>query len=489
MFASGAEGATAPETLRQTDRENLETLESAPSPEDCAPKEQGRQERNSRSGLPVSVPVALHSRSLSVSSFRLAWGLSESLRPKGQRGRNVQRGWMHRRAEPSAMAQDVSPLKSTPLTAAHRALGAAMGPFAGYDMPIHYADGVLKEALWTRHSCGLFDVSHMGTALVMVGKASGDDQADHRAVSTMIEPLICGDIAALKPGKLRYSLLLNDGGGIDDDLIVGRVPNSPGVLYVVVNAGNKDADFARIGEAVAAKGGQIQPFQDWALLALQGPKAVQVLSGIVPGVEHLGFMETGRFTTDEGILIISRCGYTGEDGFEILAWPTLAKPLWDRLLANDSVKPIGLGARDALRLEAGLPLHGHDIDRDISPAEADLAFALSPRRRKAGDFPGAAVILHQLDQGPPRIRVGLRVDGAPAREGAVILGPDGSNIGVVSSGAYSPTLRRPIAMGLVPPHFAEPETQLGVIVRERVQTAIVTTLPFVPHTYVRKPVA
>ena len=381
----------------------------------------------------------------------------------------------------------MSELKTTPLTGAHRALGAAMAPFAGYDMPIHYADGVLKESLWTRQSAGLFDVSHMGPALLMVDKASGDDEADHARISALIEPVICGDIASLKPGKLRYTLLLNDQGGIDDDLIVGRVNGSPGVLYLVANAGNKAADFARINAAVQGKGGQLKPFEGWALLALQGPKAVEVLSEVVPGVEKLGFMETGRFTMPYGILIISRCGYTGEDGFEILIWPSLAQQLWDGLLTSPLVKPIGLGARDALRLEAGLPLHGHDLDSAVSPVEADLGFALSPRRRKTGDFPGAETILRQLEQGPPRVRVGLLVEGAPAREGAVITDPDGADIGVVTSGAYSPTLRRPIAMGFVPPRFAKPGTQLGVSVRERIQAATVTTLPFVPHTYVRKP--
>ena len=377
-------------------------------------------------------------------------------------------------------------LKTTPFTTRHRALGARMAPFAGYDMPIQYADGVLKEHLWTRTSAGLFDVSHMGPALLMLDGPGIDEAADHREVSGLIEPMLCGDIASLTPGRLRYSLLLNPNGGIDDDLIVGRLSDAPGVLFVVVNAGTKDADFARIAKAFDGKG-RLKPFEGWGLLALQGPKAAQVLSTFIPGVETLGFMQVGRFAVPDGMLIVSRSGYTGEDGFEVLIWPGPAERLWDNLLADERVKPIGLGARDSLRLEAGLPLYGHDLNSSISPVEANLAFAISKRRLENLDMQGAPRIAAETRGAPDRIRIGLLVEGAPAREGASIVGPDGQVIGVVTSGGFSPSLSRPIAMGFVPPQFAAPGTSLSVVVRDRTQPATIAALPFVPHHYVRKP--
>ncbi len=375
-------------------------------------------------------------------------------------------------------------LQSTLFTSRHAELGARMAPFAGYDMPIQYADGVLKEHLWTRENAGLFDVSHMGAALLMLNNGSGDADADHASLSALIEPLVSADIAGLKPGQMRYALLLNGDGGIDDDLIVTRLPESPGVLYLVVNAGTKAADFARIAAAVGAKA-TLQPFEGWALLALQGPKAAEILSALIPGVETLGFMRTGQFLTPVGLIIISRCGYTGEDGFEVLLWPHAAETLWDKLLTHDLVKPIGLGARDSLRLEAGLPLYGRDLDATVSPVEAGLDFAVSKRRRAAGDLP--ARISNELESGPSRVRVGLLVEGAPAREGAAIATPDGAVVGAVTSGGFSPSLGRPIAMGFVPPALAAPGTKLTVIVRDKPQSATVTALPFVPHNYARKP--
>ncbi len=382
------------------------------------------------------------------------------------------------------MSTLASDLLSTPLTARHRALSARMAPFAGYDMPIQYAEGVLKEHLWTREHAGLFDVSHMGPALLALDAPSGDAQTDHAAISALIEPLICGDIASLRPGKLRYSLLLNDEGGIEDDLILGRLPDVQGTLYLVVNAATKAADFARIEAAVKGKA-RLKPFDGWGLLALQGPEAAAVLSTIMPAADRLRFMEVGRLALPEGNVIVSRTGYTGEDGFEILIQPGAAGPLWDRLLEDERVKPIGLGARDSLRLEAGLPLYGHDLDGSVSPLEGSLGFAIARRRREQGDLP--ARIRSELEKGPARVRVGLLVEGAPAREGAIVAGPDGAAIGIVTSGGYAPSLGRPIAMGFAPPAFATPGTLLSVIVRDRVQPATVTALPFVPNRYVRQP--
>ena len=379
-------------------------------------------------------------------------------------------------------------LKSTPLTAAHKALGARMAEFAGYDMPIQYADGVLKEHLWTRESAGLFDVSHMGPCLIVADDLTGDPEADHAKVCALVEPLICADLVGLKPGFQRYSLLLNDDGGIEDDLMIARPlePSQAGTLSLVVNAGCKDADFAIIEAAIAGRGKLVR-FDGWGLIALQGPKAVDVFSALVPGVAAMTFMQVGNFDWNGATLGVSRSGYTGEDGVEILVPPEMTAALWDALLADERVKPIGLGARDSLRLEAGLPLYGHDLDATTSPVEAGLGFALSPRRRAAADFPGAARILDEREHGPKRARVALIVEGAPAREGAVIADADGAAIGVVTSGGFAPSLGKPIAIGFAPPAYCRPGAAVTVIVRDRRQNATVVALPFVPHRYVRKP--
>ena len=378
-------------------------------------------------------------------------------------------------------------LSQTVLHARHLALKARMTPFAGYDMPVQYPDGVLAEHRWTREKAGLFDVSHMGPAFLTLNAKSGDAEADHAAIAAVIEPLICGDIAGLKPGQLRYTLLLNETGGILDDLMVGRplAPDRQGMLYIVVNAGTKDADFLAISKA--ARGvATLSRADDRALLALQGPKAAQVLEPLIPGAAALSFMQFRRFDHREGV-VVSRSGYTGEDGFEILIHAADADALWSALIADERVKPIGLGARDSLRLEAGLPLYGHDLDDTTSPVEAALTFALSKRRRAAADFPGAARILKALAEGPTRVRIGLEVlEGAPAREGAFIADETGAEIGVVTSGGPSPSLGRSIAMGYAPPAFATPGQTLRVIVRGKAQAARVVRLPFVPHTYVRK---
>ncbi|MDB5481351.1 MAG: hypothetical protein JWO83_2404 [Caulobacteraceae bacterium] len=380
-------------------------------------------------------------------------------------------------------------LKRTPLADAHVALGAKMTPFAGYDMPVQYPAGILKEHLWTRAHAGVFDVSHMGPAFLELADRSGDPEADHRAVAALIEPLVCGDIRGLKPGQLRYTLLLNQGGGMVDDLMVGRPaePKRQGGLYIVVNAATKEGDFAAIG-ATAGLHARLERADDGALVAVQGPEAEAVVDVLAPGAADLGFMSFAVLDFEGERLVVSRSGYTGEDGFEILAPARLAERVWTRLMADPRTAPVGLGARDSLRLEAGLPLYGHDADETTSPAEAGLAFAVSKRRLKARDFPGAARIAAELGGDLARVRVGLRVlEGAPAREGAAILAASGETLGAVTSGGFAPSLSAPIAMGYVPPAFATAGTPLAVQVRGRSQRAEVVDLPFVPHRYVRKP--
>ncbi len=381
-----------------------------------------------------------------------------------------------------------APLRETLLAPIHRALGARMVPFAGYSMPVQYPTGIMAEHKWTREHAGLFDVSHMGPSLLMLADRSGEPDRDHAAIATLIEPLITADVRGLKLGQMRYTLLLNDKGGILDDLMVAR-PRDPkwsGTLYIVVNAGTKDTDFAAI-EAAVGNRAKLLRADDNALIALQGPEAAVVMRDFVPAAADLGFMTVGSFRHEDTDLTISRSGYTGEDGFEILVAPDHATTIWNRLTADPRVKPIGLGARDSLRLEAGLPLYGHDLNETTSPVEAALGFALSKRRREAGDFPGAKRILAEVAGKPGRVRVGLVVEGAPAREGAEILDGAGAAIGKVTSGGFAPTLNKPIAMGYVRPDFAAPGTKLGVSVRGRTQPAVVTAMPFVPHRYFRKP--
>jgi aminomethyltransferase len=381
-----------------------------------------------------------------------------------------------------------TPLKSTPLTGAHRAAGARMVEFAGYEMPVQYADGVLKEHLWTRAHAGLFDVSHMGPAYFRLTHFTGDNEADHAAVCALLEPLVCGDLKGLKRGQIRYTLLLNGEGGVRDDLMVARprLDSAQGMLILVVNAGTKEADFAAIA-AAAGDAGELIRADEGALIAVQGPEAEAVVAPIIPEAAGLSFMTMAPLEFEGYRVVVSRSGYTGEDGFEILVPEALAVPLWERLLADPRARPIGLGARDSLRLEAGLPLYGHDLDETVSPVEASLEFAISRRRLKAGDFLGAARIAGELAGEPARRRVGLRVlEGAPAREGAEITDAAGAVVGRVTSGGFSPTLSAPIAMGFVPPALAEPGAGLGVIVRGKRQPAEVVALPFVPHTYRRK---
>ena len=370
-------------------------------------------------------------------------------------------------------------LKTTPLNAAHIAAGARMVPFAGYSMPVQYKDGVLKEHLWTRENAGLFDVSHMG-------------QARLRGVSPLsaFEEVTPGDFIGLKPGKQRYSVLLNKKGGIIDDLMAARPIFSDGTgddgLFVVVNGACKDNDFKVIDDELAGQV-RIERLEDRALLALQGPKAAAVLADHAPDAAGMVFMDARSMTAFGTDAIVSRSGYTGEDGYEISIPASEAERVWNTLLADERVKPIGLGARDSLRLEAGLPLYGHDVDESVSPVEADLAFSISKKRRDARDFPGASRIAKELAEGVSRKRVGFVVlEGAPAREGAQIADEAGNVIGVVTSGGFSPSMGKPIGMGFVPPAHAAVGSKLKVIVRGKAQAAEVVAMPFVPHRYVRK---
>jgi aminomethyltransferase len=353
-------------------------------------------------------------------------------------------------------------LKTTPLHDAHLAAGGRMVAFAGYSMPVQYRDGVLKEHLWTREHAGLFDVSHMG-------------QARLRGVSpfSAFEEITPGDFIGLKPGKQRYSVLLNKTGGIIDDLMAAR-PDDDG-LFVVVNGACKDNDFKVIDDELAGQV-RIERLENRALMALQGPEAAAVLSAHIPEAAQMVFMDSrslAGFGTD---VILSRSGYTGEDGYEISVPASEAPRVWALLLEDERVRPIGLGARDS-----------HDVDETVSPVEADLAFSVSMKRRDARDFPGAARIARELAEGATRRRVGLRVlEGAPAREGAEIADEAGTIIGVVTSGGFSPSLSAPIAMGFVPPALAAPGQKLNVIVRGKPQAAEVVRMPFVPHRYVRK---
>jgi aminomethyltransferase len=383
---------------------------------------------------------------------------------------------------------DAASLLITVLHASHVDAGARMVPFGGYDMPVQYPLGVLAEHRWTREHAGAFDVSHMGPAFLTLTQRTGDGDADHKAVAALIEPLICGDIAGLKPGQIRYTLLLNATGGMIDDLMVARPaePEHQGSLYIVVNAGTKDNDFALIAAAAGDKA-VLARADDGALIALQGPEAHAAMAGIVPEASALTFMTHRRIVWQGVELVVARSGYTGEDGYEVLVPASAGAAFWAALLADQRVHAIGLGARDSLRLEAGLPLYGHDADESVSPVEASLNFALSKRRREAADFPGAARILAELKGAASRVRVGLKVlEGAPAREGAEIADESGAVIGRVTSGGPSPSLGYPIAMGFVPPAQSAVGTRLKVIVRGKAASAEVVPMPFFPHRYVRK---
>ena len=372
-------------------------------------------------------------------------------------------------------------LSETPLAPLHRGLGARMVPFAGYSMPVQYPTGIIAEHNWTREKAGLFDVSHMGQAF-LVGP-------DHATTAKALEALTPGDFASLSPGRVRYTLLTTEEGGIIDDLMVTRPDGADGRLFIVVNAGRKTIDYAHLVARLPA-GVRLEILESRALLALQGPAAAAVIARFAPELAALGFM-TAREAVIGGISVsASRSGYTGEDGYELSVAASEAEALAKLLLAEPEVKPIGLGARDSLRLEAGLCLYGHDIDEATSPAEADLGFAVPKRRRAEGGFPGAGRILGELLDGPGRLRVGIQPEGrAPAREGTEIRDEAGTIIGIVTSGGFGPTVGGPIAMGYVAAGRAVPGTGVTLTVRGKALAARIMPLPFVAHRYYRKPQA
>ena len=367
------------------------------------------------------------------------------------------------------MTASTENLRRTPLYALHLELGAKMVPFAGYEMPVQYPAGVLKEHLHTREKCGLFDVSHMGQAFL-----SGDTVA--------LERVTPADVAGLKEGMQRYGLLLTDQGTIKDDFMFARLTGEAD-LYLVVNAGTKEGDFEYIADKLKGVA-TLTPRLDRALLALQGPAAATVLERHAPGIAQLTFMKIARTTVAGAPAIISRTGYTGEDGFEISIEGADAEKVARALLKEIEVLPIGLGARDSLRLEAGLCLYGHDMNDSIDPAEAALMWSIGKRRREAKDFPAAEKILANT---PAKKRVGIRPEGrAPAREGTEIADKQGRIIGKVTSGGFGPSLNAPLAMGYVEAAFAADGTPLDLMVRGKPLPALVTSMPFVPHTYRRQ---
>ena len=374
---------------------------------------------------------------------------------------------------------DGGPLRRTPLHDAHVALGARLVPFAGYEMPVQYPAGIIAEHGWTRDSAGLFDVSHMGQGW-LVGP-------DHETTARALETLVPADIVSLRPGQLRYTQLLNDAGGVIDDLMVSRsaMPGTEGRLYLIVNASRKEIDFAHLRARLPAAV-TVDERPSWALLAVQGPKAEAALGRLVPGVAGLAFMTGGPFAFGGRGLYVSRSGYTGEDGFEITVRDRDVAGLWQALLADETVRPAGLGARDSLRLEAGLCLYGHELDETVSPVEAAIAWSIPRRRRDEGGFPGFERVRRELAEGVSRVRVGIRPEGrAPARDGTVILDEAGAEAGVVTSGGFGPTAGGPVAMGFVPPRLRQPGTPLVLMVRGKPLPARVAALPFVPHAYKR----
>jgi aminomethyltransferase len=354
-----------------------------------------------------------------------------------------------------------------------------MGPFAGYDMPIQFTSGILAEHLHTRTHAGLFDVSHMGQA-ELVG-------SDHATVAAALERLCPADFLDLAPGRQRYSQLLNAEGGIVDDLMVSRPPGADGRLNLVVNAARKAVDFALL-ESNLPLSVRLTRLDRLALVALQGPAAVAVLLRLQPnsGLAAMAFMSTQPVRFGRVSAFVSRSGYTGEDGFEISLLADEAEAFARQLLADPDVAPIGLGARDSLRLEAGLCLYGHELDETIDPIEAGLAWSIQKRRRLEGGFPGATRIQAALVAGPARKRVGLRPEGrAPAREGAEILDASGAEIGRVTSGGFGPSVGAPIAMGYIASSAAASGTSVSLMVRGKPLAARVSPLPFHPHAYHR----
>lgn len=362
-------------------------------------------------------------------------------------------------------------LLKTPLHDLHVEYGGKMVPFAGYAMPVQFPLGVLGEHKHTRASAGLFDVSHMGQVR-LVGNGA----------AAALETLVPADVQGLAPGQMRYSQFTNDQGGILDDLMI---TNRGSDLLLVVNAACKEQDIAHLqthlGDKIA-----VEPLPTRGLVALQGPQAAQVLSALAPQAADLVFMSAAPMQVAGADCYVSRSGYTGEDGFEISMPEDAAETVARALLADERVLPIGLGARDSLRLEAGLCLYGHDIDETTSPVEAGLTWSIPKHRRTSGGYPGADTVERHLIEGVARRRVGILPDGrAPAREGAEIVNENGNPIGTVTSGGFGPSADRPVAMGYVASAFAKAGTAIGLQVRGRTLPAHVAKLPFVPQRYFR----
>ncbi len=377
---------------------------------------------------------------------------------------------------------DHSPLKRTPLHALHVASGGKMVAFAGYDMPVQYATGVLREHLHTRQAAGLFDVSHMGQIALRPKSGEVGDAA------LALERLVPQDILAVAPGRQRYAQFTNDAGGLLDDLMVANFGDH---LFLVVNAACKAEDEAHL-RAHLSDACIVEPLPDRALIALQGPKAESVLAGLCPDAPAMRFMDSGPRRVDGIDCFVSRSGYTGEDGYEISVPAEQAERLTKTLLENSDVLPIGLGARDSLRLEAGLCLYGHDIDTTTTPVEGALEWSIQKSRRnggaRAGGFPGADKILAQLANGAPRRRVGLRPEGrAPVREGAALFADETSTepIGAVTSGGFGPSLNAPVAMGYLPSSLAAAGGLVFAELRGARLPLRVAAMPFVPNTYKR----
>ncbi|SLN52708.1 Aminomethyltransferase [Roseivivax jejudonensis] len=375
---------------------------------------------------------------------------------------------------------DTGGLARTPLHALHLELGAKMVPFAGYEMPVQYPSGVKTEHLHTRSRAGLFDVSHMGQVVL---RDRGADPAE------ALERLVPADIRGLGEGRQRYAVFTNEEGGIEDDLMVA---NRGDHLFLVVNAACKEADVARLRAALEPQV-SVKALDNRALLALQGPAAEAVLADLAPEVRDMRFMDVATVALDGAEAWVSRSGYTGEDGFEISVPEAAAEGLARRLLAHDDVAPIGLGARDSLRLEAGLCLYGHDLDPATSPVEAALSWSIGKARRangaRAGGFPGDARILRELSEAAPRMRVGLKPEGrAPMREGVELFAAeeDGATaVGHITSGGFGPSVEGPVAMGYVPAAMAAPGTRLWGALRGKRLPLEVVRLPFVPPGFKR----
>ena len=366
-------------------------------------------------------------------------------------------------------------LKSTPLNALHRELGARMVPFAGYDMPVQYPDGIMTEHLHARDKAGLFDVSHMGQVVVRgVG------------VAAALEAMVPVELESLPINRQTYALFTNDEGGILDDLMIARW--SEDTFFLVVNAACKEQDLAHLRKHLA--GFEVDYLDGRGLLALQGPAAADVMAQVAPAACELIFMNGCHVTIDGADCFITRSGYTGEDGFEISVPAEAADALARKLLSFEQVAPIGLGARDSLRLEAGLCLYGHDLDVTTTPIQASLLWSISKSRRadgeKAGGFPGSDVIFREIAEGAARKRVGLQIDGrAPVREGAELVDENGKQVGIVTSGGFGPTLGAPLAMGYVESAYAAVGTTLNALVRCKARAVTVTKMPFVPQRYFR----